>query len=83
MLDSIYHMTLKLLNKITIGHKNVKILSSFTQRHSGRHYVKLLNLSPTSGLSILLYGVISLQGVTSCDNYVFYKIIVCGSDWKH
>ena len=31
MLDSIYHMTLKLLKNCIFGIKNVKILSSFTQ----------------------------------------------------
>ena len=32
MLDSIYHMTLKLLKNNIFGVKNVNILSSFTQR---------------------------------------------------
>ena len=40
MLDSIYHMTLKL----HFWHENVKILSSFTQRYDGRHCIILLNL---------------------------------------
>ena len=44
MLDSIYHMTLKLLKSCIFGIKNVKILSSFTQRNNGRHYTMLLNL---------------------------------------
>ena len=37
MLDSIYHMTLKL--KITFFRENFKILPSFTQRYNGRHNV--------------------------------------------
>ena len=35
MLDSIYHMTLKLLENHIVG----IILPSFTQRYNGRHYV--------------------------------------------
>ena len=52
MLDSIYHMTLKLLkqsgksdhSEIEKSHfwrGKVKILLSFTQRYNGRHYVTL------------------------------------------
>ena len=37
MLDSFYYMTLRLLD-------NVKILTYFTQRYNGRHYVTLRNL---------------------------------------
>ena len=37
MLDSIYHMTLKL--KIAFLRENVKILPSFRQRYNGRHNV--------------------------------------------
>ena len=37
MLDSIYHMTLKL--KIAFLRENVKILPSFTQHNNGRHNV--------------------------------------------
>ena len=33
MLDSVYHMTLK-LNKIAFGRENVKILPYFTQRYN-------------------------------------------------
>ena len=39
MLDSIYHMTLKLLKKSLSWCENVKILPSFMQRYNGRHYV--------------------------------------------
>ena len=55
MLDSIYQMALKLL-KIAFWRDNINILSSFTQRYNGRHYVRLLNLQTTSGSSILLHG---------------------------
>ena len=34
--------------------------------NNGRHYVTLLNLKTTSGLSILMHGVISLPDAT-CD----------------
>ena len=37
MLDSIYHMTLRLLLKLISGVKNVIILSLYTQRCYGRH----------------------------------------------
>ena len=46
--------------------KNVIILSLSTQRCYGRHKVSQ-NLYTTSGLSILLYGVISLPDATSYD----------------
>ena len=37
MLDSIYHMTLKVLKKYS--RKNFKSFPYFTQRYNGRHYV--------------------------------------------
>ena len=40
MLDSIYHMTLKLLKKCSL----FVILPSFSQQYNGRHYVTLPNL---------------------------------------
>ena len=39
MLDSIYHMANTLSKKSHFWRENVKILSSFTQRYNGRHYV--------------------------------------------
>ena len=39
MLDSIYHMTLKLLKNHIFGVKNVKILPSFTQPYNRCHNV--------------------------------------------
>ena len=69
ILDSIYNMTLKLLIKSNFWRINVKMLPSVMQRYNGRtlcNYVTLLNLLTTSGLSILLHGVISLPGATSC-----------------
>ena len=60
MLDSIYHMTNTL--KSHFWRKNVIILSLCY----GRHNVSV-NLYTTSGVSILLHGVISLPGATSYD----------------
>ena len=59
MVDSIYHMTLKLIKKSHFWRENVKILPSLTQlynMYNGRH---------NSGLSILLHSVISLPDATS------------------
>ena len=40
MLDSIYHMTLKLLKNLIFGMKMSRFLPSFTLcYHNGRHYV--------------------------------------------
>ena len=46
MLDSINHMTLKLLNvaKQLFWRENVKILPYFAERSNGRHSLTLLNL---------------------------------------
>ena len=68
MLDSINHMTLKFTKRAHFWHENAKILSSFTHRYNGCHYVTLHYLSTMSGLSILLHDVISLPGAESCDN---------------
>ena len=43
MLDSIYHMTSKLLKIAFFGVKTSRVCH-FTQRYGGRHYVPLLNL---------------------------------------
>ena len=64
MLDSIYHMTNTL--KSHFWRKNVIILSLWSQRYYGRHNVS----SKSSGLSILLHGVISLPDATSCDKTI-------------
>ena len=39
MLDSIYHMTLKLIKNRIFWRENVEILPYFTQRYNGRHNV--------------------------------------------
>ena len=44
MLDSRYHMTLKITLKTRFGHENVYILSIRTQRCYARHYITLLNM---------------------------------------
>ena len=43
MLDSVYHMTLKLLKKYHFWCENIKLLPSFTQRYNGRHFTTLVN----------------------------------------
>ena len=70
MLDSIYHMTLKLLKNLISGMKMSRFLTSFTQRYNGRHVTLQTSLLTTSGLLILLHGIISLPEVTPCDNRV-------------
>ena len=65
MLDSFNHLTLILLKIVFWREK---------QRYNECHYVKLLNLYTTNGLSILLHGVISFSDATSCD--VLIKIHV-------
>ena len=66
MLDSIYHMTNTLESHF--WRKNVIILSLCTQRCYGRHNVSRKSIT-TSGLQILLHGVISLPDATSYDKY--------------
>ena len=67
MLDSVYHMRLKLLKNHILWRKNVMILPFYeTLYWTSLHKVTFLQL--TSGLSILLHGVISLPDATSCDN---------------
>ena len=39
---------------------------------NGCHYIASLNMQTTSGLSILMHGVISLPDATSCDKW-FYE----------
>ena len=64
MLDSIYHMTNTLKSHFLL--KNVMILSSCMQRSYGRNNVSRKSIN-TSGLQILLHGVISLPDATSYD----------------
>ena len=64
MLDSIYHMTNTLKSHFWL--KNVIILSLCMQRCYERHNVSRKSIT-TSGLLILLHGVISLPDVTSYD----------------
>ena len=65
MFDSIYNMPNTL--KSDFWRKNVIILSLCTQRCYGRHNVSRKSKKSTSGLSILLHGVISLPDATSYD----------------
>ena len=66
MLDSIYHMTLKLLKICIFGGKMSRfchLLCNFIMLN-GSHYVTLLNM-----LLILLFGVKPLLDATSCNKY--------------
>ena len=54
MLDSVYHMALKLI-KILFWRVKVKNLPSFTQHYNERHNITLHNLYATSDLLILFY----------------------------
>ena len=49
MIDSIYHMTLKILKNHIFGVKKPKFPP---QHYNGRHYIMLRNLLTTSGLTI-------------------------------
>ena len=46
------------------------------QRYNGHYYIMLQNLLTTSGLSIILHGVISLPDATSCDKKNISRIRV-------
>ena len=67
MLDSIYHMTNTL--KSDFWRKNVIILSLCMQCCYGRYNVSRKSIT-TSGLSILLHGVISLPDATPYDKRI-------------
>ena len=72
MLDSVNHMTLKLIKS-----ENIEASSYFMQHYNGHHYLPLQNLQTTSGLSFLLHGVISLLDTMSCDNRY-----LCSREWE-
>ena len=55
MLDSIYHMTMKLIQNHIFRVENVKILQSLRQQYNGGHYVTQENLQNPRGLWILLH----------------------------
>ena len=66
MLDSIYHMTLKILKKCIFGVKTSRI--SLILRNVITDATTFpVNLLPTCGLSVLLHGVISLTEAIPCD----------------
>ena len=58
-----------LSNSIVEIHMHFHHSFKIEQRYNGRHYVTLPNRKITSGLSILLRGVISLPDATSCDKH--------------
>ena len=62
MLDTIYHMTLKLISTHISGVKMSRFSHFFSQLYNRCHYIML----PNSFL-ILLHGVISHLVMTSCD----------------
>ena len=62
MLDSIYHMTLKLLLN-HVFHKNPTILVYICKVITSVITKCYQNLYTTSGLSILMHGVISLPDI--------------------
>ena len=65
MLDSIYHIAFKLL----------KIAYIFSLTRNVKMDVTVLNMLTTSGLSILLHGVILLTEATSRNSvYIFLSI---------
>ena len=68
ILDSIYHMTKTL--KSDFWRKNVIILQLCTQRFMDVIMFPV-NLQTTSGLSILLHGVISLPDAMSYDKIAY------------
>ena len=70
MLDYIYHMTNTF--KSHFWRKNVTLVSLCTQRCYGRNNVPV-NRQITSGLQILLHGVISLPDATSYDKKILSR----------
>ena len=68
MLDSIYHMPLKLLKNHILGVKTSRFC------HLLRNLIMdgIMLHTNLLTLSILLHGVISLPGVTSCDKSSSY-----------
>ena len=74
ILDSVYHMTLKLIKNLIWGVKMSRLC------HLLRNVIMdlipvLQNLETTSGLLILLHGVISLPDATSCENFLYCTIL--------
>ena len=73
MLDSIYHMTLKLLKNSIFGVK----IEDFVIYYTTLNWTSLLtlqNLKTISGLLILLHGIISLPVGMSCDKWLFSRL---------
>ena len=69
-IDSIYHMTLTLLKNRIFGVKTSRLCHLFSS-------VKWTLLHYTSGLSILLHGVIALPDATPCDNKKWQRFNNC------
>ena len=61
--------------------ENINFLP-YTRRCYGRHHIMVLNMYTTSGLSILIHGVISFSEAMSCYIYAFSAIhIKCHLLW--
>ena len=69
MLDSIYHMTLKILTNRIFGVKT-SIFSLIL-----RNIIMGIITFPESGLSILLHDIMSLPDATSYDKLEFSKLV--------
>ena len=78
MLDSIYHMTLKILKNCIFGVKTSRFSLILCNVIMDVITLRPENLLTTSGLSILLHDVISLPDVTSCneESYRTYALHV-------
>ena len=66
MLDSIYHMTLRLIKNRILGVQASRFC------HLLRNVIIDVITFTTSGLSISLHSVIPLPDATSCDYYVYF-----------
>ena len=75
MLDSIYHMSLTLINNHILTSKREDFAIQKRCCY-GPTYITLLNMQTTSGLSILLLGIISIQDARRHE-------ITCDSFYRH
>ena len=71
MLDSIDHMTLKIIKRMHFCVKTSRVSPYSTQRYYWRHNV-------SGGLSILLHDFISLSDATSSPMFLFWERGRCG-----
>ena len=69
MLDSIYHMTLKLIKT------HIFLVKTSRFYHLLRNVTMDVIAFPENGLSILLHSVISLPDATSCDKLLYCPVL--------